>query len=53
MSAVERFVMVYAILPIYILLAPPAVMTLGWSVAARMMALQALVIAHYLRTALL
>jgi hypothetical protein len=42
MSAVERFVMVYAILPIYILLAPAAVMTLGWSVAARMMALQAL-----------
>jgi hypothetical protein len=43
MSAVERFVMVYAILPIYVLLAPAAVMTLGWSVAARMMALQALV----------
>ena len=43
MSAVERFVMVYAILPIYVLLAPAAVMTLGWSVAARMMALQSLV----------
>jgi hypothetical protein len=43
MSAVERFVMLYAILPIYVLLAPAAVMTMGWSVAARMMALQALV----------
>jgi hypothetical protein len=43
MSAVEKFAMVYAILPIYILLAPAAVMTLGWNVAARMMALQALV----------
>ena len=31
MSAVERFVMVYAILPIYILLAPAAVLTLTLS----------------------
>ena len=42
MSAVEAFVLVYTIAPVFVLLAPPAVMTLGWAVALRMMTLQAL-----------
>ena len=42
MSAVETFVVAYAIAPIFILLAPAAIMVLGWSVGLRMMTLQAL-----------
>jgi hypothetical protein len=42
MNAVEIFVLIYAIAPIFVLLAPAAVMTLGWAIALRMMTLQAL-----------
>ncbi len=42
MSAVERVIVVYAILPIYLLTAPAAVTVLGWSLAARLLVLQAL-----------
>lgn len=42
MSAVERVIVVYAILPIYLMTAPAAVAVLGWSVAARLLILQGL-----------
>jgi hypothetical protein len=42
MNAVEAFVLIYAIAPIFVLLAPAAVLVLGWPVAFRMMTLQAL-----------
>jgi hypothetical protein len=42
MSAVERVIVVYAILPIYLMTAPAAVAVLGWSVAARLPILQGL-----------
>jgi hypothetical protein len=40
MSAVERVIVVYAILPIYLMSAPAAVAVLGWSVAGRLLILQ-------------
>jgi len=43
MSAVERFVMLYGVAPIYVLLFPLAVYMLGWPVACRMTAQQVLV----------
>jgi hypothetical protein len=43
MSAVERFVILYAIVPIYVLLAPVAVLAVGWPIALRMTVLQILV----------
>lgn len=43
MSAVERFVIAYAVIPIYLLLSPVAVAVLGWELAARMTALELLV----------
>ncbi len=42
MQAVERFVLCYAVLPLYALLFPVAVRTVGWSVALRITALQVL-----------
>lgn len=42
MRAVETFVALYAIAPVYILLVPAAVLTLGWGLALRMAAMQAL-----------
>ena len=41
MRAVETFVALYAIAPVYILLAPAAVLTLGWGLALRMATMQA------------
>ena len=43
MSAVERFVMAYAIAPIYLILFPVAVYAWGWPVAIRMTMLQLLI----------
>lgn len=43
MSAVERFVMAYAIAPIYLILFPVAERVLGWPMALRMTVLQLLV----------
>lgn len=43
MSAVERFVMLYGVAPIYVLLFPLAVYMLGWPVACRMTVQQVLV----------
>ncbi len=43
MAAVERFVAVCVIAPIHVVTLPAAAMALGWAVAARMIALQALV----------
>jgi putative ABC transport system permease protein len=43
MSAVERFIVAYAIAPIYLLLFPVAVYILGWPMAVRMTVLQVLV----------
>lgn len=43
MSAVERFVMAYAVAPIYVVLFPIAVRVLGWPMALRMTVLQLLV----------
>jgi hypothetical protein len=43
MAAVERFIVVYAILPIYLLLSPVAIAVLGWPLASRTIALQLLV----------
>jgi hypothetical protein len=40
MGAVERFVVAYAIAPIYLLLLPVALYTMPWEEAARMVALQ-------------
>jgi hypothetical protein len=42
MSAVECVIVVYAILPIYLITAPAAVAVLGWSLAARVLMLQGL-----------
>lgn len=43
MRAVERFVIVYAIAPVYLLLAPAAIRVVGWPIALRMTVLQVLV----------
>jgi len=43
MSAVERFILAYTIAPIYLLLFPLAMRTVGWPLAARMTILQVLV----------
>ena len=43
MSAVERFVLAYAIAPIYLILFPIALRILGWPMALRMTVLQLLV----------
>jgi len=43
MSAVERFVMAYAIAPIYLVLFPIAAHVLGWPMALRMTVLQLLI----------
>ena len=43
MSAVERFVMAYAIAPIYLILFPVAVYVFGWATALRMTAMQLVV----------
>ena len=43
MSAVERFVVAYAIAPIYLILFPVSVYVLGWSFALRMTILQLLI----------
>ena len=43
MSAVERFVMAYAVAPIYLILFPIAAHVLGWPMALRMTVLQLLV----------
>ena len=40
MSAVERFVMAYAVAPIYLILFPVSVYCLGWGAALRMTILQ-------------
>jgi hypothetical protein len=43
MAAVERFVMLYAVAPIYLAIFPVAVSTLGWPIALRLTTLQVLV----------
>jgi len=43
MSAVERFILAYAVAPIYLVLFPVAGVVLGWPLAVRMTALQLLV----------
>jgi hypothetical protein len=43
MSAVERFVMAYAVAPIYLILFPVAAYVMGWPIAIRMTILQLLV----------
>jgi hypothetical protein len=43
MSAVERFVMAYAVAPIYLILFPVAGIVLGWPIAVRMTILQVLI----------
>jgi len=43
MRAVERFVILYAIVPSYVLLAPAAILVVGWPIAIRMTVLQILV----------
>jgi predicted permease len=43
MRAVERFVMLYAVAPVYVLLFPVAVHVLGWPLAIRMTLLQVMV----------
>lgn len=43
MSAVERFVIAYAIVPIYVVLAPLAVGVVGWEIAVRMTVLEVVV----------
>jgi hypothetical protein len=42
MKAVETFILIYAIAPIFVLLAPAAVLVLGWTTGLRMMTLQIL-----------
>lgn len=42
MQAVERFVLAYTVVPIYVLLFPVAVKAVGWGIALRMTALQVL-----------
>jgi len=43
MQAVERFVMCYTVIPIYVLLFPVAVRAVGWGMATRMAILQVMV----------
>jgi hypothetical protein len=43
MSAMERFVMAYAVAPIYVILFPVTVYVMGWPIALRMTSLQLLV----------
>jgi len=43
MAAVERFVMLYAVAPIYLLIFPVGVSILGWPIALRLTVLQVLV----------
>ena len=43
MSAVERFVMAWAVVPIYLVLVPVAAYVLGWAVACRLAILQLLI----------
>jgi hypothetical protein len=43
MNAVESFVLIYAVAPVFVLLAPAAIMVMGWAAALRMMTLQSLV----------
>jgi hypothetical protein len=43
MSAVETFIVVYTLAPIFVLLAPASIMVSGWAVGLRTMTLQALV----------
>jgi hypothetical protein len=43
MSAVERFVLAYAVAPIYLVLVPAAAYVLGWAVALRLAVLQLLI----------
>ena len=43
MSAIETFIVVYSVAPIFVLLAPASVMVSGWAVGLRTMTLQALV----------
>ncbi len=43
MSAVERFVMAWAVAPIYLVLVPVAAYVLGWAVACRLAILQLLI----------
>lgn len=43
MQAMERFVMVYAVAPVYVVLAPVSIFVLGWSMTLRMTVLQVLV----------
>jgi len=43
MQAVERFVLCYTVVPIYVLLFPAAVKSVGWGMALRMTVLQAIV----------
>jgi len=42
MAAVERFVIVFALAPIYALIAPVSIASLGWAVGGRTLTLQAL-----------
>jgi hypothetical protein len=42
MAAVERFVIVFAIAPIYLLIAPVSIASLGWAVGGRTLVLQCL-----------
>ncbi|HEX3875649.1 MAG TPA: hypothetical protein VHW24_01595, partial [Bryobacteraceae bacterium] len=42
MSAVEMFVLAYAVLPVFVLLTPAAIMVLGWAVGLRMVTLESL-----------
>jgi hypothetical protein len=43
MQAVERFVLCYTVVPIYVLLFPVSLRLVGWGMAARMMVLQVIV----------
>ena len=43
MQAMERFVMAYAVLPVYVVLTPVSVAILGWGMTLRMTILQLLV----------
>ena len=43
MAAVERFVMLYAVAPIYVFILPAGASVLGWPIALRLTALQVLV----------
>jgi putative ABC transport system permease protein len=43
MQAVERFILLYTVVPLYLVSVPIAIQTVGWTLAARMTILQALV----------